>query len=64
MIANDLGNKRKAKPRAITFRGDEGIKQAGLEIVGNARPVIDDADFEGQMDPSLRPGTASRRPWR
>src|SRR5258708_8775604 len=51
VIANDLGGERKAKAAAAWLGGHEGIEEIGHQVIGYARAVVPDAEFERQPDP-------------
>jgi hypothetical protein len=51
VVADDLGDQRKAKAAAGQLGGDERIEQVRHQVVGHARPVVLDAEFERQRHP-------------
>ncbi len=50
VIADDLGDERKAKAVPLRFGGDERIEQVRLQVVRHARAVVLDLDHERQVD--------------
>jgi hypothetical protein len=56
VIANDLGNERKAESRAGRLRGDEGIEEMRHEVRRYPRAIVFDGDFEGETDARLASG--------
>src|SRR5262245_59255123 len=48
VIANNLGYQRQSEPTACRLRGHERIKQMRQQVLGNARTVILDAEFQRQ----------------
>src|SRR5215468_9307896 len=50
VIADDLGGKRKTKSAAGRLGGYEGIEQIRHQVVGHARAVVLDAEFERQRN--------------
>src|SRR5580704_2150156 len=50
VIADDLGGKRKTKSAAGRLGGHERIEQIRHQVVGHARAVVLDAEFERQRD--------------
>src|SRR5579859_137678 len=53
MIADDLGNQGKAKPRTIPLRGYERVEKMRLQILGNAGTVIHDRNHQRQMHTTI-----------
>src|ERR1700704_4320464 len=48
VIADDLGDQREAQPRPGRLGGHERVEQMRYQIVGNARTIVLDAEFERQ----------------
>ena len=62
VVADDLGDQRQPEAGAGRLGGDERIEQMRQQVVGHARPVVLDAEFERQRHARLgaRQLTAAR----